>query len=443
MKYTLCFLAVITLILASCSDKLKIGEDQSASFIKFYGNMWVDNGNDVKTIPVSNTFPNGGYAIAGYTTKTINRNPGDKDMLFLILDRNGNIVGKPKQFGGPGDDEALHVDVLSNGAGFVLTGFTTVKGIMHASIMKLNASGDSVWNFISNIPGSTAEEALGIHIDSATNIYTVVGYQTKGTQQYGWIFDLQDKGIQYGYDGSAFNSDTVSISTYFSSYPLNSEFTDIGIISPTSIYLLGSITSPSGAGISVLKRAALFVASKQNNYSFGHTNYTNTLTLTNKINDSPRQTIALSLGKGACLSSIDTINTTTHFIHLAIDDSTSSPAVVNKWTDWYYYDGSDGFSGGSLDAVKMKYNAGDTTFTILATLTPSASSSNSSIILIKVNGTNGKEIWRSSLGNNDEYVAGGLDFTPDGGYIITGYNNTGGYNQAVLVIKTNKDGFIE
>ena len=91
----------------------------------------------------------------------------------------------------------------------------------------------------------------------------------------------------------------------------------------------------------------------------------------------------------------------------------------------------------------MKYNAGDNTFIILATLTPSASSSNSSIILIKVNGTNGKEIWRSSLGNNDDYVAGGLDFTPDGGYIITGYNNTGGYNQSVLVIKANKDGFIE
>lgn len=441
MKYNLCFLAVITLILVSCSDKLKIGEDQSASFIKFYGNMWVDNGNDVKTIPVSNAFPNGGYAIAGYTTKTINRNPGDKDMLFLILDRNGNIVGKPKQFGGPGDDEALHVDVLSNGAGFVLTGFTTVKGIMHASIMKLNASGDSVWNFISNIPGSTAEEALGIHIDSATNIYTVVGYQTQGTQQNGWIFDLQDKGTQFGYDSATFNSDIKS--TQYFTYMSNLEFTDIGFLSPSTACLLVNYSLPSGAGIPVLNRSVLVGATRLGKYDFTTTNWSNALSAINKINDTPKQMIMLPNGQAVYLSSMDTINTTTHFVHLAIDANPITLAVDSVLTNWYYYDATSGFNGGSLDAVKMKYNAGDNTFIILATLTPSASSSNSSIILIKVNGTNGKEIWRSSLGNNDDYVAGGLDFTPDGGYIITGYNNTGGYNQSVLVIKANKDGFIE
>lgn len=441
MKYTPCFLAFITLLLASCTDKLKIGEDQSTSFIKFYGNMWVDNGNDVKSIPVSNAFPNGGYAVAGYTTKTINRNPGDKDMLFIILDRNGNIVGKPKQFGGPGDDEALRVDVLSNGAGFLLTGFTTVGGIMHASVMRLNAAGDSVWNFISHISGSSAEKALSLHIDSATNIYTVVGYQTQGTQQNGWIFDLLDKGNMYSYDSLVFNSHIKSISVYLT-YTPNVEFTDIGIINTSSVCLLGSITLPSGAGIPILNRSALFDAEGQNTYNFGKSNWTNALAPANKLNDSPKQIIILPDGKAAYLSSIDTINSTTHFVHLAIFNTPDSPAASDS-TIWNYYDGIIGFSGGSMDAAKMKYNAADNTFIILATLTPSASSSNSSIILIKVDGKSGKEIWRSTLGNNDEYVAGGLDSTPDGGYIITGYNNTGGYNQAVLVIKTNKDGFIE
>ena len=445
MKYTLCFLGILILLFSSCADKLKIGEDQSTSFIKFYGNMWVDNGNDVKNIPVSKTFPNGGYAIAGYTTKTINRNPGDKDMLFLILDRFGNIVGKPKQYGGPGDDEATRVDVLANGAGFILTGFRTIHDTLHASVMRLNSAGDSVWNYISSIPGSSAEKALNIHIDSATNIYTVVGYQTQNNQN-GWIFDLQDKGDHYIYNGSSFNSNIFQVLQYYNtstalSYNLNTEFIDIGILSSNSVFLLGSLTLPIGTGIPVLYRSAEFDATKQVTYVIGNNDWVSALI--RKINDSPKQMIILPGNKSALLSSIDTINTSTHFVHLAILNDPANP-TSSQSSNWYYFDATAGFNGGSLDAVKMKFNVKDSTFIILATLIPSTSSTNSSIILIKADGRlQGKEIWRRTLGNNDLYVAGGLDFTPDGGYIVTGYNNTGGYNQAVLVIKTNQDGFIE
>ena len=49
------------------------------------------------------------------------------------------------------------------------------------------------------------------------------------------------------------------------------------------------------------------------------TNWSNALSAINKINDTPKQMIILPNGQAVYLSSMDTINTTTHFVHLAID----------------------------------------------------------------------------------------------------------------------------
>jgi hypothetical protein len=382
---------------------------------------------DVKSIPVSPAFPNGGYVVAGYTSNTSQGNQGDKDMLFIILDRYGNIVGKEKKFGSSGDDVARHVDVLSNGSGFVLTGYTTSGGQRHAYIVRLNAAGtDTLWTWTSNIAGSTAEEALSLHVDSVTNIYTGVGYQTYNSTQYGWIFDIDQNGK---YDIAAW--DTLSIRSK------NVAFTDIGFINPPYICLFGGATSQPIPGLPPNDKSVIFVAKKQLN-SYTVYNNTHAIAILRKPNDYARQMIILPGNKAAFLGSMDTINANTHSVHIEILNNPASPAG-DTTANWYYFDISGG--NGSLDAIKMKYNTGENSFTILATLT--STSGNTSIVLIKIDGTNGNELWRHTFGENQNYGAGGLDITPDGGYIITGNNNTGGYNQSVLIIKTNKDGFIE
>jgi hypothetical protein len=443
MKYTLCLLGIISLLLVSCNDKLKIEGDQSTSFVKNYGNLWEDNGYDIKSLPISGTFPHGGYVLTGSTTNSVSGNKGDKDMLFLILDQYGNIVGKPKQFGGSGDDEARRVDILPGSSGFILTGYTTsADGQRHAYIVRLNPTGtDTIWTWKSSIAGSSSEEALSLHIDSVTKIYTCVGYQTYNSQQYGWIFDIDDNGKL-----NTSSWDTLSISSIQSlsaNYSgLNVKYTDIGLLSSPYIGLFGGFTSQNTPGLAINDKSVLFIAKKQlGKYSVAN-NYTNANNaILSKLNESPKQMIVLPGNKGAYLSSIDSINSSLLSVHLALFDSPDAPAG-SLITNWYYFDSPGGnLAGGSLDAAKMKYNAGDNTFIILATLTPTTQ--NTSIVLLKIDGTNGSEIWRRTFGVNDNYGAGGLDITPDGGYIITGYNNTGAYNQSVLVIKTNKDGFIE
>jgi hypothetical protein len=439
MKYSLCFLAITVLLLSSCKDKLLIGEDQSKTFQKFYGNIFQNNGNDVKSIPVSLAFPNGGYAVAGYTYKDSAGLKADKDMLFIILDRYGNIVGQPKLFGGREDDEAKRVDILPGGAGFILTGYTTVGSRRHAYIVRLNSAGtDTLWTWKSKLWESTAEEAYSLHVDSVAMKYIVVGYQTQSVQQIGWMFDLDDHGV---YDSTS--SGTKVVLNFKGYNNPNVIFSDIGFISSNSITVYGSYSSPATTGMAALNQSIVFAPSRQGNYVI---DYSNSLAVLNQDkSEYPRQMIILPDNSAAFLSSYDSINPSTHLtrtVRLTIFNKPGSPASSGK-TSWYYFDDPANGGGGSLDAVKMKYNTAENTFVIITNLTPSNSTSNTSIVLLKIDGTNGTVIWRRTFGINDNYSASSLDLTPDGGYIITGYNNSTGYNQAVLIIKTNLDGFIE
>jgi len=438
MKYTLCFLAAISLFLASCKDKLIIGSDQSRSFEKLYGNIFQNNGNDIKTIPVSVAFPNGGYAVAGYTYKDSSGVKIDKDMLFMVLDRYGNIVGKPKLFGGTKDDEARRVDVLSGGSGFVLTGYTTVGSQKHAFIVRLNSAGtDTVWTWKSNISGSAEEEANSLFIDTVAKIYTVVGYQTIISEKIGWIFNIDDNGK---YDSNNSNTefigsvgDTIRIFT-----GTDVQFTDVGLGGLNKVCIYGSISAPAATS-SPLNTANFFAASKASNFGFSSYRNENSGLDTSAY---PRQMIILPDLNAAFLSSVDILNTSTHQTHsveISIFNKPEKPASSSLLSKWFILD-SD---GGSLDAVKMRYVEAENAFIVVANLTQASSTTNSSIVLLKLDGTNGNEIWRQNFGLNENYNASGLDIAPDGGYIITGYNNSTGYNQSVLIIKTNKDGLLE
>jgi hypothetical protein len=271
-----------------------------------------------------------------------------------------------------------------------------------------------------------------------TSTFTVGGYQTQGTHQNGWIFNLEDKGDRYNYDSAAYNSNTLApqVTPPISGqeYNLNCECTDIGIVRPNVISVLTSYAVPSGAGNPVFYKSVISSISIHSNLFLASNNGDE---FKRKLNASPKQMVMLPGDTTVFLSSTDTLATSTHYVHLVLFDQLANKTITN----WYYFDSPGGFTGGSIDAVKMKYNAWDNSFIVLATLT--SISGSYSIVLFKIDGTNGTEIWRRTFGNNDYYVGGGLDLTPDGGYIITGYNNTGAYNQSVLVIKTNKDGFIE
>jgi hypothetical protein len=431
MKYTLCFFAIAALFLSSCKDKLIIGSDQSKSFEKFYGNIYQNNGNDVKVIPESVQFPNGGYAVTGYTYNDSLGLKTDKDMLFIILDKYGNLVGKPKQFGGKKDDEAYRVDVIPGGNGFILTGYTTIGTQRHAYIVRLNPAGtDTVWTFKSSVPESVTEEAYSLHVDIVSNKYTVVGYQTQSGQQVGWIFDLDDHGVYS-------NSLTANIGQYKGHDNPNVIFSDIGYINAQSMGIFGSYSTPASPGVSAFSQAIIFATSNLGNYNVGNANALVVYSVSK--NEFPQQILIMPDGKGAYLSSYDSINESTSCIHLLIYNNPEAPANPVISANWYYFDPASG----SLEAAKMKYIESENAFVVLANLTPANSTSNTSIVLIKIDASSGAEIWRHNYGINANYNASGIDIASDGGFIITGYNNSTGYNQSVLVIKTTADGLLQ
>ena len=100
---------LLLLILIGCS-KTAVQPGQADAFIKFYGNSWTDEGNDVVQLA------DGGYIMIGTTTTM----EGDEDIALVRTDQYGNEQWA-KFFGGPGDDQGNSVRTTTDG-GFILLG---------------------------------------------------------------------------------------------------------------------------------------------------------------------------------------------------------------------------------------------------------------------------------------------------------------------------------
>jgi uncharacterized delta-60 repeat protein len=86
----------------------------------------------------------GGYIVAGETSSS---GAGSADVWVLKLDTNGNLqTGWPKTYGGTSRDAVNSIQQTSDG-GFIVAGETSSSGAGYADfwILKLNASGDLVW----------------------------------------------------------------------------------------------------------------------------------------------------------------------------------------------------------------------------------------------------------------------------------------------------------
>jgi hypothetical protein len=86
----------------------------------------------------------GGYIVAGETSSS---GAGSADVWVLKLDTNGNLqTGWPKTYGGTSRDAANSIHQTTDG-GFIVAGVTSSSGAGYADfwILKLNASGDLVW----------------------------------------------------------------------------------------------------------------------------------------------------------------------------------------------------------------------------------------------------------------------------------------------------------
>ncbi len=162
MKIFNAIIVLFLLALAGCG-KTDVKPGQADAFIKFFGNSWTDEGNDVVQLA------DGGYIMIGTTTTM----EGDKDIALVRTDQYGNEQWA-KFFGGPGDDQGNSVRTTSDG-GFILLGsyHDTLAREHNLYLIKTDISGTTTW--ISDTVGRGRGDQMGNCIQELSDGYIITG----------------------------------------------------------------------------------------------------------------------------------------------------------------------------------------------------------------------------------------------------------------------------
>jgi hypothetical protein len=180
------FILTWLLWLASC-DKMDISPAQADSFIKFYNTYPVFTGSDVKEIPGR------GYVILG----TVLSNTEGKQICLIRTDYFGNSLDTARYYGGPADEEACHIEVLSDHGFAILAQTVEVSSNKKAAYFLRT---DSLGNIMleKTITGAYDVVPKSLKIDASGSIY-IVG---NGMHSYGggtlnndiWLYSMTSAG---------------------------------------------------------------------------------------------------------------------------------------------------------------------------------------------------------------------------------------------------------
>jgi len=169
-KYSF-FWILLAVFVVSCERE--ISNEQSDSFVKFYGNYLMDEAGDVEVLA------NGGYAICGTETS----GSGDKRMVLIITDPFGNVRnGFPKYYTEEGlDAGGTSLIALEGGSdGFFISGYVEkpVPGSQDVQkdifLVRTSASGDTTWQ---RSYGSAKDEYILHAIEKIGSGYLLAGYR--------------------------------------------------------------------------------------------------------------------------------------------------------------------------------------------------------------------------------------------------------------------------
>ncbi len=187
IKYGFIFILLPALFF-SCERE--ISPEQAESFIKFYGNLLMDEAGEVEVLV------DGGYAICGTETS---QSLG-KRMVLILTDSYGNIrSGYPKYFAEEGlETGGTSLIALSGGsAGFVISGFVErpVEGSSEVQkdifIVRTLANGETVWQ---KSYGSLVDEQVLHSVERIQSGYLLAGYRMKEGRSSLMIMGITEEG---------------------------------------------------------------------------------------------------------------------------------------------------------------------------------------------------------------------------------------------------------
>jgi hypothetical protein len=135
MNKLILYFVIVFFVGISC-DKDEIGTGQADKFIKYYGGLAADHGNDVKQLP------DGGYFIVG----TITVGDNETDIFTLITDKYGNSVSDLKTFDGNNlNDKISRMQLLDDGGAVAIGTFQRTLANNDIWLLRFNNRGDTIW----------------------------------------------------------------------------------------------------------------------------------------------------------------------------------------------------------------------------------------------------------------------------------------------------------
>lgn len=153
---------------AGAGDKdvlsVKLDKNGNTIWTKTYGGTGDDRANSIQeTI-------DGGFIISGVTNSF---GAGNYDFYLIKIDLSGNLSWE-KTFGGAGDEWAYSIEQTKDN-GFILVGYTTSFGEGSADyyVLKTNSVGDTIWT---RTFGGTLTEYGTVVKQTPDNGYAVIGY---------------------------------------------------------------------------------------------------------------------------------------------------------------------------------------------------------------------------------------------------------------------------
>lgn len=130
-------LLLLIIILASCNP-MDLSDTQKDNFVKFYGNGDGSYGNDLVELS------GGGYFLTGYQY-----DGNQKKLIVLSTDEFGNNVNYNSDYNiyeNPGNNvNAEGKKIVAFEGDYLIAGQMEKNGSEHMFLMKVNASGDSLW----------------------------------------------------------------------------------------------------------------------------------------------------------------------------------------------------------------------------------------------------------------------------------------------------------
>lgn len=128
--------SVFALIIGISCDKDEVSPKQADKFLKYYGGLSTDQGNDVRQLP------DGGYFIIG----TITIGDNNSDIFTLVTDEYGNSKAGLKTFDGNNlYDKASRMQLLPDGGAVAIGTCQQALGNNDIWILRFNSQGDTIW----------------------------------------------------------------------------------------------------------------------------------------------------------------------------------------------------------------------------------------------------------------------------------------------------------